>query len=153
VPTAPTCIRSSSDYFTTFALPSVETSISFAAGISVVDNLPPRPCVDGFHPSLFAVELGSSAFLDWQCVKSYRLTMDYRERIVIDPSIRSGKPCIRGLRYPVSSILELLASGMTSAEILADYEDLVADDLLACLEFAARLSDVKSFERTVARDS
>jgi uncharacterized protein (DUF433 family) len=61
-------------------------------------------------------------------------------RITIDPSICHGKPCIRGLRYPVETILELLSSGMTSAEVLADYEDLEPADLLAVIAFAARLA-------------
>jgi uncharacterized protein (DUF433 family) len=60
-------------------------------------------------------------------------------RITIDPSICHGKPCIRGLRYPVETLLELLCSGMTQDEILADYEDLERDDLLAAIAFAARL--------------
>ena len=65
-------------------------------------------------------------------------------RITIDPEVCHGKPTIRGLRYPVSMILELLASEMTSSEILADYEDLEPADIQACLQYAARLSDVKS---------
>ena len=48
-----------------------------------------------------------------------------------------GKPVIRGLRYPVQMLLELLASGMSTEEVLADYPDLYRDDLLAALEFAA----------------
>jgi uncharacterized protein (DUF433 family) len=60
-------------------------------------------------------------------------------RITIDPAICHGKPCVRGLRYPVETLLELLSSGMTVDEILADYEDLERDDLLAALAFAARL--------------
>ena len=72
------------------------------------------------------------------------------DRITTSPEICHGKPCIRGLRYPVTMLLELLASGMSHSEILADYEDLEADDLLACLAFAARLSEVKSVERIVA---
>jgi uncharacterized protein (DUF433 family) len=60
-------------------------------------------------------------------------------RITIDPSICHGTPCIRGLRYPVEMLLELLSSGMSPDEILADYEDLESDDLLAALAFAARL--------------
>jgi uncharacterized protein (DUF433 family) len=59
------------------------------------------------------------------------------KRITIDPEICHGKPCIRGLRYPVEVILELLSSGMSSEEILADYEDLVYEDILASLAFAA----------------
>ncbi len=65
------------------------------------------------------------------------------DRITVDPKICHGKPVIRGLRYPVENMLELLASGMTHAEILADYEDLEEDDLIACLLFAARLTKVK----------
>jgi uncharacterized protein (DUF433 family) len=61
-------------------------------------------------------------------------------RITIDPAVCHGKPCIRGLRYPVEMLLELLSSGMTADEILADYEDLERDDLLAALTFAARLA-------------
>ena len=52
-------------------------------------------------------------------------------RITVDASICHGKPCVRGLRYPVETMLELLGSGMTIEEILADYEDLERDDLLA----------------------
>ena len=72
--------------------------------------------------------------------------MNLTERITIDPDICHGKPCIRGLRYPVETILELLSSGMTSEEILADYEDLEREDILAALSFAARLSQVKRVE-------
>ena len=61
-------------------------------------------------------------------------------RIRIDPAICHGKPCVRGLRYPVETLLELLSSGMTIDEVLADYEDLERDDLLAVLAFAARLA-------------
>lgn len=64
-------------------------------------------------------------------------------RITVNPQICHGKPVVRGLRYPVENILELLASGMTHAEILADYEDLEEEDLFACLLFAARLTKVK----------
>ena len=64
-------------------------------------------------------------------------------RITIDPSICHGKPCIRGLRYPVEMLLELLMPGMTPEEILADYEDLERDDLLAAIAFAARLAQTR----------
>jgi uncharacterized protein (DUF433 family) len=66
------------------------------------------------------------------------------QRITHNPDICHGKPCIRGLRYPVEFILELLSSGMKNEEILADYEDLEYEDILAVLLFAARLSQVKS---------
>ncbi len=65
-------------------------------------------------------------------------------RITIDPEICHGKPTIRGLRYPVTMVLELLASDMTPSEILADYADLEPADIQACLKYAAKLSDVKS---------
>jgi uncharacterized protein (DUF433 family) len=68
------------------------------------------------------------------------------ERITIDPQICHGKPVIRGLRYPVETLLELMSAGMTNDEILADYEDLERDDLLAVLSYAARLSQVKRTE-------
>ena len=72
--------------------------------------------------------------------------MNLSERITIKPDICHGKPTIRGLRYPVEMILELLSSGMTPEEILADYEDLEREDILAALSFAARLSQVKRVE-------
>lgn len=67
-------------------------------------------------------------------------------RITIDPAICHGKPCVRGLRYPVEMLLELLSSGMTADEILADYEDLERDDLNAVLAFAAKLSRTKRLQ-------
>lgn len=72
--------------------------------------------------------------------------MNLTERITIDPEICHGKPVIRGLRYPVETILELLSSGMTIEEILADYEDLEREDILAVLNFAARLTRIKRIE-------
>jgi uncharacterized protein (DUF433 family) len=68
------------------------------------------------------------------------------ERITIDPQICHGKPVVRGLRYPVETLLELMSAGMTNDEILADYEYLERDDLLAVLSYAARLSQVKRTE-------
>ena len=64
------------------------------------------------------------------------------KRITVDPAICHGKPTVRGLRYPVSMILELLAGNMTPEEILADYPDLEREDISACLTFAARLANV-----------
>ena len=68
------------------------------------------------------------------------------ERISTNPSICHGKPCIRGLRYPVDVILDLLSAGMTSEEILADYDDLEPEDILAVLAYATRLSQVKRIQ-------
>jgi len=59
------------------------------------------------------------------------------ERITTDPDICHGQPVVRGLRYPVQMLLELLSSGMTFDEVLDDYEDLERDDLLAALEYGA----------------
>jgi uncharacterized protein (DUF433 family) len=72
--------------------------------------------------------------------------MNFVQRITIDPDVCHGKPCIRGLRYPVEVILELLSSGMTSEEILSDYADLQREDILAALSFATRLSQIKRIE-------
>ena len=66
------------------------------------------------------------------------------DRITIDPELCHGKPCIRGLRYPVEMILELLSGDMSTEEILRDYEDLNKEDIKACLLFASKLSQVKS---------
>ena len=63
--------------------------------------------------------------------------MDYGSIITIEPGKRGGKPCIRGLRITVYDVLEYLASGMTEAEILRDFPDLTAEDIRACLAFAA----------------
>ncbi|MBA2693043.1 MAG: DUF433 domain-containing protein [Rubrobacter sp.] len=72
---------------------------------------------------------------------------DLLERITIDPQICHGKPVVRGLRYPVETLLELMSAGMTLEEILADYEDLEREDLLAVLAYAAKLSRVKRIDQ------
>jgi len=63
--------------------------------------------------------------------------MDYRQIITIDPGVRGGKPCIRGMRIAVQDVLEYLAGGMSEDEILADFPDLTREDIRACLAFAA----------------
>ena len=60
------------------------------------------------------------------------------DRITIDRNVCNGKPSIRGMRFTVSQMLELVASGMTSNEILNDYPYLEADDIAACLHYASR---------------
>jgi uncharacterized protein (DUF433 family) len=67
-------------------------------------------------------------------------------RITIDPAICHGKPRVRGLRYPVETLLELLSSGMMTEEILADYENLEREDPLAVLAFAARLASTRRLQ-------
>ena len=73
----------------------------------------------------------------------------FADCITIDPEICHGKPCIRGLRYPVELILELLSAEMTIDEILADYDDLERNDILAALAFAARLTQVQRMQATM----
>ena len=65
------------------------------------------------------------------------MQVDYTKTITVEPGKRGGKPCIRGLRITVYDVLEYLASGMTEAEILADFPDLTQEDIRACLAFAA----------------
>lgn len=72
------------------------------------------------------------------------------ERITMDSNICHGKPCIRGLRYPVENVLEWLSSGMSIEDILADYTDLERADIMAALEFAAHLARVKRIEMLAA---
>lgn len=71
-------------------------------------------------------------------------------RITIDPMICHGKPTIRGLRYPVESMLEYLAGGDTVEEILAEFPDLERADLQACIEFAAQSLKQKSMHFVAA---
>jgi len=78
------------------------------------------------------------------------INKDLLDRITVDPNVCHGKPCIRGLRYPVEHVLGYLASGMTNNQILSDFEDLELEDLQACLLFAAELSKVKTISKLVA---
>jgi uncharacterized protein (DUF433 family) len=64
--------------------------------------------------------------------------MNLLERITLEPGKRGGRPCVRGLRITVYDVLTMLANGMSDAEILDDYPELEADDLRACLSFAAQ---------------
>ncbi len=63
--------------------------------------------------------------------------MDYRKIITIETGKRSGKPCIRNTRMTVTDVLEYLAGGMSEKELLAEFSDLTAKDIRACLAFAA----------------
>jgi uncharacterized protein (DUF433 family) len=74
----------------------------------------------------------------------------YLDRIQLDPAICHGKPTVRGLRYPVELILDLLSAGMSHDEILGDYPDLEREDILAVLEYAARLSRIKRIDPLAA---
>ena len=63
--------------------------------------------------------------------------MGYQDRIAIDPTIRFGKPCVRGTRITVGDVLSYLASGMREEQIVADFPQLTAEDIRACLAYAA----------------
>ena len=63
--------------------------------------------------------------------------MNYKDIITIEADKRGGKPCVRGLRITVYDVLDYLASGMTPAEILEDFDDLTLEDIQACLSYAA----------------
>ena len=64
--------------------------------------------------------------------------MNYHDIITIEPGKRGGKPCIRGMRMTVYDVLEYLASGMTTKEILDDFPYLMHDDIMACLAYTAK---------------
>ncbi|MBI4288812.1 MAG: DUF433 domain-containing protein [Chloroflexi bacterium] len=66
--------------------------------------------------------------------------MSYIDRIVVEPKIMHGKPVIRGTRIPVYVVLNLMGGGLTVDEVLSEYPDLTKEDVLACLEYAARLA-------------
>ena len=72
------------------------------------------------------------------------------DRITTNPDICHGKPTIRGMRYPVEMILDLLSSGMTNEEIIDDYPAKELADIMACLTFASRLTKIKSIHKIVA---
>lgn len=65
--------------------------------------------------------------------------MEYLERITIDPAICHGKPCIRGMRWPVEVVIDMLGSGMSIGEILEDHPELEREDVLASLNYAKML--------------
>src|SRR3954466_15219370 len=62
---------------------------------------------------------------------------DWRSRITAEPGKRGGRPCVRGMRITVYDVLSYLAAGMTQAEILDDFPYLTAEDIQACLAYAA----------------
>ena len=72
------------------------------------------------------------------------------KRITLNPNVCFGKPTIRNKRYTVQLMLELLVSGMSYEEILADYRDLQRDDILASILFAKKMLEVKSIEKVIA---
>ena len=75
---------------------------------------------------------------------------DLMTRITVDPDVCHGKPCVRSLRYPVETILEYLAGGDSVEDLLAEFPDLVREDVLACLEFSRRMLATKSVHLSLA---
>lgn len=75
------------------------------------------------------------------------MAMSSIERITIDPEICHGKPCIRGMRWPVEVLLDLIASEMTWDEILEDHPELEREDIIASLNYAKMLVSGKSFKQ------
>ena len=71
-------------------------------------------------------------------------------RITVDPEICHGKPCVRGLRYPVETLLEYLAGGDSVDELLAEFPDLEREDILACHAFSRKMLAAKSVHLTLA---
>lgn len=72
--------------------------------------------------------------------------MQHLERITIDSSICHGKPCIRGMRWPVEVILDMLGSGMLIDEILEDHPELEKEDIIASLNYAKLLVSGQSLD-------
>ena len=75
-----------------------------------------------------------------------RMIIMYFQRITVNPEVCTGKPCIRGMRFPVSRLLGLLASGETPETILASYPYLEKEDIQECLQYAALIADEQVIE-------
>ena len=71
----------------------------------------------------------------------YNSRMNWQERISVKPGVRSGKPCVKDTRITVYDVLEYLAGGMSEDQILTDFPDLEAEDIRACIAYAARYVD------------
>lgn len=72
--------------------------------------------------------------------------MEKLDRITVDPTVMGGRPCVRGLRVTAALVINLLASGMTHAEILREHPSLVEEDIRQCLRYAARLAEHREAE-------
>lgn len=72
--------------------------------------------------------------------------MEKLDRITINPKIFGGKPCIRGMRFPVSKVLDLLAAGMSQEEILSDYPYLEKEDIVQAIKYAAWILQEETVE-------
>jgi uncharacterized protein (DUF433 family) len=73
--------------------------------------------------------------------------MDWRQRITVDPDVLTGKPVVQGTRIAVELVIDLLARGYTTEQVLSQYEQLTPEDVLACLAYA---SDVLKQEKVFA---
>ena len=95
----------------------------------------------------FALRVGERHTCAVLLLFSWELTLkaSLLDRITIEPGKCGGRPCIRGMRIRVNDILEMLGDGVDLSEILTDFPDLERDDILACLQFAARRSDIVRF--------
>ena len=72
--------------------------------------------------------------------------MNYLNRITIDPNICHGKPCVRGMRWPVAVVLDLIESEMTFEQIITDHPELEREDILACLTYARLVVSGRSLQ-------
>ena len=68
-------------------------------------------------------------------------TVELMERITVNPDQCGGRPCVRGMRIRVSDVLDLLAAGLSVADVVIELPDLERDDIAACLRFASRRLD------------
>lgn len=71
-------------------------------------------------------------------------------RITVDPEVCHGKPCVRGMRHPVESLLEYLAGGDSIEDLLREFPDLEREDILACHEFSRRMLTARSIHLALA---
>jgi uncharacterized protein (DUF433 family) len=86
-----------------------------------------------------------TAHLHFGCVVCYSCYMKFA-RITVDPAVLGGKPCIRGMRFPVSRLLGLLAAGETRESILREYPYVEAADIDEALRYAAFLAEDETVE-------
>jgi uncharacterized protein (DUF433 family) len=80
----------------------------------------------------------------WLTLTKTNIEMNYLNRITINPDVCFGKPCIRGMRWPVAIILDMLSSGMSFTEIREDHPELEREDIMAALQYAKLTSSGKS---------
>jgi uncharacterized protein (DUF433 family) len=120
------------------AATGVETKTGYLAGKAATRSAEYRTCTSRRQllPQSPAWPFAAPWFTI-SAVPARTITMDHRERIVIDPEILLGKPVVRGTRLSVDFLLGLLAQGWTESEILRNYPGLQREDLLACWAYAS----------------